>query len=184
MAVNEETGRLNVQLLADVFTDLDEVTAAFATGAGFRLMPMFNAGQSRRQRIAAGAFVLTRCCGRLLLLLKLGDDGSTILIAGIGKQITRLTRQGFTLATKANAFMVRQFERELLDLQFAPLEFSDLFCQLGIAFDEPALQGRDLRLSPVRQRRMNADLGCFGAGIHAWYYTIREATKPRQYWIY
>jgi hypothetical protein len=48
MAMDEETGRFDVQLLADVFTDLDQRTATVAAGAGFRFVPMFDAGQFRR----------------------------------------------------------------------------------------------------------------------------------------
>jgi hypothetical protein len=57
--MDEETRRFDVELLADVFTDLDQITATVATGAGFRLVTMFNTGQFRREGIAAGAFVLT-----------------------------------------------------------------------------------------------------------------------------
>ena len=42
MAMDKETGRLNVELFADVFTDLDQIVATFATGARFRFVPMFN----------------------------------------------------------------------------------------------------------------------------------------------
>ena len=48
MVMDEETGRFDVQLLADVFTDLDQRTAAVAAGAGFRFVPMFDARQFRR----------------------------------------------------------------------------------------------------------------------------------------
>lgn len=59
-----------------------------------------------------------------------------------------------------------QLQRQLLDLQLAPLEF-------GIALGEPGLQGGKLRLDPLRQRRLGIALGQFGAGIHALNYTIR-----------
>jgi len=70
MAMDKETGRLNVKLFADVFTDLDQIVATFATGAGFRFVPMFNARQFRWQWIAAGAFMLTWRDGRFLLLFR------------------------------------------------------------------------------------------------------------------
>jgi hypothetical protein len=46
VTMDEETGRLDVQLFADVFADLDEITATGTTGAGFWLVTMFNAGNS------------------------------------------------------------------------------------------------------------------------------------------
>jgi hypothetical protein len=142
--MDEETGGFDIELLTDVFPDLDEVAAAVAAGAGLRFVAMFNARQFRRQGIAAGSFVLTRRGGRGLLLFQFGDDGCTILIAGFDKQIPLLAGQGFARVTEADAPMVREFEGELLDLQFAPLEF-------GVAFDKLKLQCRDLRLDPIRQ---------------------------------
>jgi hypothetical protein len=44
-------GGLDVELLADVFADLDEGRAALAAGAGFRLVAVFDARQVRRQRL-------------------------------------------------------------------------------------------------------------------------------------
>ena len=115
MAMDEETGRFDVQLLADVFTDLDQRTATVAAGAGLRFVTMLKAGQFRRQGITAGAFVLTWHGGRLLLF-QFGDDGGTIFVAGLEKQVALFGRQGFALAAKADTFMVRQFEGEFLDL--------------------------------------------------------------------
>jgi len=82
----------------------------------------------------AAAFVLTWLGGGFLLLFEFGDDGGTIFIAGIGKQIALFGRQGFALAAEADAFMVGQFKGELLDSQLAPFEFS-------VALDELGLQG-------------------------------------------
>jgi hypothetical protein len=148
--MDEEACRLNVQLFADVFAELDEILATLTASTGFWLVPMLNAGQFGRQGIAAGSFVRARCDGSFLLLCQLGHDGGAIFIAALDKQIALLARQGFTLAAKADAFVVGQFKRELLDLQLTSLQFRIPFHQLGIAFDEPGLQVRDLRLDPVR----------------------------------
>jgi hypothetical protein len=43
--MDEETGRFDVELFADVFADLDQITAAVAAGAGFRFVAMFDARQ-------------------------------------------------------------------------------------------------------------------------------------------
>ena len=54
MAMGEETGRFDVQLLTDVFTDLDQITATVTADTGFRFVVMLNAGQFRRQGIPSG----------------------------------------------------------------------------------------------------------------------------------
>jgi hypothetical protein len=46
--MDEELGGFDIQLFADVFTDLDQLTAALAAGAGFRFVPVFDAGQMIR----------------------------------------------------------------------------------------------------------------------------------------
>lgn len=143
MAVDEETGRLNVELFADVFADLDEITTTGTAGAGLWLVAMFNARQFWWQGIAPGTFVRTRRSGRLLCLFQFGDDGGTIFVAGLDKQIPLFARQGFAFAAKADPSMVRQFEGELLDLQFALFEFGITFCKLR-------LQGADLRPNRLR----------------------------------
>jgi transposase InsO family protein len=63
MAMHEETRRLNVELFADIFTDLDQITTTLTAGAGIQIVTMFNPGQFRRQSIAAGAFVWAWCAG-------------------------------------------------------------------------------------------------------------------------
>ena len=95
--------------------------------------------------------MLTRCGAGGLLLFELRDDGGAILIAGFDKEIALLAGQGFACAAEAHASMVREFEGELLDLQFAPLEFGVAFNKRGIAFGELRLQCADLR--PNRRRQ-------------------------------
>ncbi len=48
MAMNEEAGRLDIQLLADVFADLDQIAPALSAGTRGRLVPVFDARQLRR----------------------------------------------------------------------------------------------------------------------------------------
>ena len=151
MAMDEETGRLDIELLADVFADLDEVAAAVPAGAGFRFVAMLNARQFRRQGITAGTFVLTWYGGRGLLLFQFGDNGCTIFVTGLDKQIALLAGQGFARVTEADTSMVRQFKGELLDLQLSPLKFGVAFDKCGIAFSELRLQCRDLRPNRFRQ---------------------------------
>jgi hypothetical protein len=92
-----------------------------------------------------------RRSGRFLCFFQFGDDGGTILIAGLDKQVALLARQGFARAAKANPSMVCQFEGELLDLQIAPFEFGVPRNKRGIAFGKLQLQGADLRPNRLRQ---------------------------------
>ena len=86
-----------------------------------------------------------------LLLFQFGDNGCTIFVTGLDKQIALLAGQGFARVTEADTSMVCQFEGELLDLQFAPFEFGVAFNKCGIAFSELRLQCRDLRPNRLRQ---------------------------------
>ncbi len=143
--MDEEAGRLDIELLADVFADLHQVGTAFPAGAGSRLVAMLDPGQFRRQRIAAGPFVLPWWLGGFLLR-QLGHDGGPVLIPAIDKEIPLLRGERFALATETDALVMGQFQGQLLDLQLAPLEF-------GIALGKLGLQGRNLRLDPIRQGR-------------------------------
>lgn len=117
-------------------------------------------------------------CSRFLLLFQFSDDGGTIFIAGIGKQIALLAGQCFALAAKADALMVGQFEGELLDLQLAPFEFSVALDEPCFVFDKLKLQGRYLRPDPIRQCRIDCFLGQFSGGIHGTNYIISITSKP------
>lgn len=50
--MHEETGGLDIQLFADVFTNLDEILAALAAGAGCWFMAVFDAWQMVGQWLA------------------------------------------------------------------------------------------------------------------------------------
>ena len=92
VTMDEETRRFDVELFADVFSDLDQIAPALATGARFRFVAMLNARQLWRQGIATAAFVRARCIGGFLLLLQFGDDGGAIFVAGLDKQIALFGR--------------------------------------------------------------------------------------------
>lgn len=47
MPVNEEPGRLDVQLFRDVLADLDQVLTALPALAGLRFVPVFDTGERR-----------------------------------------------------------------------------------------------------------------------------------------
>ena len=48
MPVDEEPGRLDVQLFGDIFADLDQVLTALPALAGLGLVPVFDAGEMVR----------------------------------------------------------------------------------------------------------------------------------------
>lgn len=127
--MDEEARRFDVELFADVLADQDQVPSALAAGAGLGFVAMFDARQFRRQAVAAAALVLTRRPCRLLLF-QFGDDRRAVFVAGFNEQVALFGRQRFVLATETNAFVVREFEDELLDLQIAPFEFGVTFGDL------------------------------------------------------
>ena len=66
MAMDEEAGRFDIKLFADVFTDLDEILAALATGAQIRFMAMFNAQQMVGEWLTTGTHAFHRLAGAQL----------------------------------------------------------------------------------------------------------------------
>ena len=90
--MDEEAGGLDIQLLADVFADLDQVLAALAAGAGLRFVTMFDARQVFRKGLATGARTLgsvlrLQCLG---LPLRLGFEGRQVGIPGFLEQFPLL----------------------------------------------------------------------------------------------
>jgi hypothetical protein len=57
VALNGKTCGLHIELFGDVFTDLDYVSTAYATGTGSRFMAVFNTGQFRWEWVASGGFI-------------------------------------------------------------------------------------------------------------------------------
>ena len=54
MAMDEEAGGLDVELLSNVFADLDQIAATLAAGAGLRFVQVLDARQMLGQRLTAG----------------------------------------------------------------------------------------------------------------------------------
>ncbi len=67
VAMDEEACRLDIEWLADVLADLDQVATAVPAGAGRRFVTVLDARQLRRSRFASRAFVGAhpRCWGLL-----------------------------------------------------------------------------------------------------------------------
>lgn len=85
MAVHEELGRFHIELLADVFADLDQLAAALTAGAGLGFVAVFDARQVLRQRLATGALALGAQIGHLLL--DFGLDGGAVGVSRLTEQI-------------------------------------------------------------------------------------------------
>jgi len=51
VSVNREFGRLDIQLISDIFTDLNLFLTTSSTGAGLKFMPVFNDGKVRGKRL-------------------------------------------------------------------------------------------------------------------------------------
>ena len=75
MTVHEEARRFHVQLLADVFADLDQVGATLAACARFGLVTVLDARQLGRQCLAAGALARRFDTG---LVFQLALDGGQV----------------------------------------------------------------------------------------------------------
>ena len=122
--MDEEASRLDIQLLTDVFADLDQVLAALPAGAGLRFVPMFDTRQVLRKGLASGALPLGsvlrfQCLG---LPLGLGFEGRQVGIPGFLKQFPLLRREGLVLVAKANAPVVCKLQCQGLDLEVRRLE--------------------------------------------------------------
>jgi hypothetical protein len=92
--VIEELGRFYIELLADVFTDLDQLAAALAAGAAGGFVAVFGARQMLRQALAPGALALGTQRGHLLLDFDFdfGFDGGAVGISRLAEQIALLRR--------------------------------------------------------------------------------------------
>ena len=89
VAMNEETSRFDVELLADILTDLDQAGTALPTGAGCRFMTVLDARQFWRNRLTPGR-LRTRLLDGALKLCEFGRNGGLIFVAGFEKQILLL----------------------------------------------------------------------------------------------
>ncbi len=82
--MNEETRRFDIQLLADVFADLDQTSAALPAGARCRLMAVFDTRQLWRDRLATGR-LWPRFLGGALKLCQFSRNCGLIFVAGFEK---------------------------------------------------------------------------------------------------
>lgn len=73
-------------------------------------------------------------------------QGGTVLVTGVDEQIPLLGRERLLLSTQSQTPVQGQFEGQLLNLEFAPLEFRVLLGQ-------PATQIRQLLLRIVGENR-------------------------------
>ena len=119
VADDEEAGRLDIQLLADILTDLDQLALAVIARTRLRLMTDIHALQVRRQGLATGlgarrARGLAACRGGGF---QFGGHRCQVLIDIILEQRPLLRRQGLTLDAEAGALELRQFQSQLLVLE-------------------------------------------------------------------
>jgi hypothetical protein len=121
--MDEEASRLDIQLFADVLTDLYQLAAALPAGAGLRFMTVFDARQMIRQWLTTGT--RTRWAWRqgfgtrrgfCLLPGQFGFRRGQIAGQRILEQVAFFTGKGFAPGAKAHPAQVGQFQREGLDL--------------------------------------------------------------------
>ena len=181
--MHEETGRLDIKWLADVFTDLDPTVAALGAGARLRFVAMLDARQVLGQRLTtgprAGCRGRRRRCGRIGQALgHLSLSRRQITGQGFLKQVALIRGQRFTACAKTHPAQVSQFQGKCLDFGLGGV-------QLGVAkgdflgpprgfghargvtlplLVEPSLKrARD----PVRECGIRGEAGPFSVELHA-----------------
>ena len=140
--MDKEAGGLDIELLADVLTDFDQILAALTTDACVRFMPMFDSRQMLGERLATRAS--GRLAGRAQLL------GFSCLRTGVGtpaflEQLALFCGELFALVGEANTLVIRQFKGQRLNLERI---IPGLFEKLA---------------DPGRQGGIGAELGEFGS---------------------
>jgi hypothetical protein len=132
--MDEEAGRFDIKLFADVFTDFDEILAALATGTRVWFMAVFNARQMFREWLTTGADTFYWFGGTQLF--NFGFLGAGISVPAFLEQFALFCRELFALVGEANTFVIRQFKGQRLNLEpiiFGLLEeLADPGCQGGI----------------------------------------------------
>jgi hypothetical protein len=136
VAMHEEACRFHVQLLTDVFADLDQVGAALAALTGFWLMAVLDARQFRWQRLTAGS--LAQSLGRRLGVKFLLDRGQ-VGVDRFLKQQALFATERFTGLAEAYPAVVGQFVRQRLDLEILLGQQGILPRQLGLLMPELGL---------------------------------------------
>ena len=123
VTMDEESGRFDIELFADVFTDLDQIAAALAAGAGFRFVMVLDARQMIGQRLAAGTRTrwrrrrgVGRGAASACFLASSASAAANVAGQGFLEQVALFTAEGFAPGAKAHPAQVGQFEDEGLDL--------------------------------------------------------------------
>jgi hypothetical protein len=126
VAMHEEARRFHVQLFADVLADLDQVGAALAALARFRLMAVLDARQFRWQRLAARtlALALGRCLAFELFL-----DGGQVHVDRFFEQQALLAGERFTGLAETDPAVIRQLMRQRRDLEVLLGQLGLLLCK-------------------------------------------------------
>ena len=120
--MNEEPGRFDVQLLGNIFTDLDEIVATLAALAGVGLVPVFDTRQMVRQGLTTGAGSGWTGTQRLGQLRQFRLDGGLVDLGGFVEQVRLAPCQSLALLAEAQTLMVRQLQSESLDLELGGVE--------------------------------------------------------------
>jgi hypothetical protein len=127
--MDKESGGFHVQLFADVFANLHQPGTACSARTGGQFVAMLDPRQRRRQGMAASAFGLARRTGRALLF-QFRQDGGLVFGAAVQEQLTLLGTEPFTPGAETDPPVMGQLQRQLLDLQLAPLELGLALGQL------------------------------------------------------
>jgi|GEM_PF-6255994 len=149
MAVHEEARRLDVELLGDILTDLDERMAALAASARGGLVAVLDARQVRRQRLPTGRLLRFALRSNLAgQMIEFRFQGGQIGVPALLEQFALLGREGFALVGETDALVVRQLQREYGDLDVGGAD------ALGIAGSLLGQLLNQLRIMPrTGQRR-------------------------------
>jgi hypothetical protein len=171
MTVHKKLGRLDIQLFGNILADLDQVSAALTTGAGFRFVAVLDARQMSRKRLASRtqAFGFDDSRAGLVIgeLFDFGFESGQIGVPGFLEHITLQRRQSFAFDTVADSLDMRQLQGQGLDFQvFGPDGFS-----IPLRLLEQCLHdGRHLRLGGGIEVQVSE----FGERIHEPHYTLNS----------
>ena len=114
MAVHEETCRFHVELLADVFADLDQASAALAARARLGFVVVLDTRQLWRQRLATSALARRFDAGLIFQLLL---DGGQVHVDRLLEQRALLASERFAGLAVADALQIGQFVRQGRDFE-------------------------------------------------------------------
>ena len=160
--MDEEACRLDIQLFADVFADLDQILTALTAGTGFRLMKMVDTRQVRGQRLTTGTGTRwARNGGLCLFCLALGQlrfGGRHVAGHRFLEQVTMFGAEGFATGAKAHPAQVSQLQNEGLNLEVTA---GDLRVQLN------GFGGLHLNLIEQFLNGTRHPLREFGRGVHS-----------------